>query len=110
MKGSEITCEFISWDFIDQNLKNAKFRCHIFIKYWMSERLVHNIITPKLVDFRLSIGSDILLITKHIDHHNFGPNLNIEKILSVLESPGHPQEAKKKTKKNTFACIIGTGG
>ena len=100
MNGFEITCEiqFISWDFIDHNLNNAKFRCHIFIKFWTSERLVHNIITPKLMAFRLSIDLDILFITKHINHHNVGPNLNIEKILSVLESPGHPREDRKDKK------------
>ena len=35
----------------------------------------HSVITPKLMDFRLSKGSDILFITKNINH-NFGPNLN----------------------------------
>ena len=49
------------------------------------------------MDFGLSIGSEILFITKHINHHNFCPNLNIGN-LSVLESPGHPRDAQKDKK------------
>ena len=54
----------------------------------MSEHLIHNITTPKLMDLGLSIVSDFLFITKHKRDHNFGPNLNIDKILSVIYSPG----------------------
>ena len=50
------------------------------------------------MDLEFSIVSDILFITKHKIDHNFGPNLNIEKILSVLDSPYHSREAKKKSK------------
>ena len=64
------------------------------VKFWTSERLIHNITTPKLMDLGFSIVSDILFITKHKNDHNFGPNLNIDKILSVLDSPGHSLEAK----------------
>ena len=39
------------------------------------------------MDLEFSIVSDILFITKHKIDHNFGPNLNIENILSVLDSP-----------------------
>ena len=45
--------------------------------------------TPKFMDFGFSIVSDILFITKHRNDHNFGPNLNIDYIHSVLDSPGH---------------------
>ena len=55
----------------------------------MSERLIHNITARKLMDLGFSIVSDILFITKHKGDHNFGPNLNIDKILSVIDSPGH---------------------
>ena len=64
----------------------------------MSERLIHNITTPKLMDLRYSIVSDILLITKHKSDHNFGRNLNIDKILLVTDSPSHSREAKKGQK------------
>ena len=64
----------------------------------MSVRLIHNTTAPKLMDLEFSIVSDILFITKHKIDHNFGPNLNIEKILSVLDSPYHSREAKKKQK------------
>ena len=64
----------------------------------MSERLIHNITTPKLMELGFSIVSDVLFITKHKSDHNFGPNLNIDKILSVIESPGHFREAKKEQK------------
>ena len=50
------------------------------------------------MDLGFSIVSDILFITKHKNDHNFGPNLNIDKILSVLDSPGHSREAKKEQK------------
>ena len=63
-----------------------------------SERLIHKITTPKLMDLGFSIVSDILFITIHKSDHNFGPNLNIDKILSVLDSPGHSREAKKEQK------------
>ena len=64
----------------------------------MSGHLIHNITTPKLMDLGFSIVSDILFITKHKNDHNFGPNLNIDKILSVLDSPGHSREVKKEQK------------
>ena len=48
------------------------------------------------MDLGFSIVSDILFITKHKNDHNFGPNLNIDKILSVLDSPGHSREVKKE--------------
>ena len=64
----------------------------------MSVRLIHNTTAPKLMDLEFSIVSDILFITKHKIDHNFGPNLNIEKILSVLDSPYHSREAKKEQK------------
>ena len=64
----------------------------------MSERLIYNITIPKIMDLGFSIVSDILFITKHKNDHNFGPNLNIDKILSVIDSPGHPREAKKEKK------------
>ena len=64
----------------------------------MSEHLIHNITTPKLMDLGLSIVSDILFITKPKNHHNFGPNLNIDKIISVINSPDHSREAKKEQK------------
>ena len=47
------------------------------------------------MDLGFSLVSDILFITKHKNDHNFGPNLNIDKILSVLDSPGHSREPKK---------------
>ena len=50
------------------------------------------------MDLEFSMVSDILFITKHKNDHNFGPNLNIEKILSVLDSLCHPREAKKEQK------------
>ena len=64
----------------------------------MSERLIHNITVPKLMYLRFSIVSNILFITKHKSDHNFGPNLNIDKILSVIDSLGHFPEAKKEQK------------
>ena len=64
----------------------------------MSGRLIHNITTPKLMDIGFSIVSDILFITKHKNDHNFGPNLNIDKILSVFDSPCHSREVKKEQK------------
>ena len=64
----------------------------------MSVRLIHNTTAPKLMDLEFSIVSDILFITKHKIDHNFGPNLNIEKIISVLDSPYHSREAKKEQK------------
>ena len=75
-------------------LEYTYFKCHISIKFWMSERLIHNIITPKLTDLGFSIVSDIPFITKHKNDHNFGPNLNIDNILSVLDSLDHSREAK----------------
>ena len=35
---------------------------------------------------------------KHKNDFNFGPNLNIDKICSVIDSPGHSREAKKEQK------------
>ena len=64
----------------------------------MSVRLIHNTTAPKLMDLEFSIISDILFITKHKINHNFGPNLNIEKILSVLDSPYHSREANEEQK------------
>ena len=64
----------------------------------MSDHLIHNIAAPKLKDLGVSIVSDILFITKHENDHNFGPNLSIDKFLSVLDSPGHSREAKKRAK------------
>ena len=64
----------------------------------MSERLIHNITAPKLMDLGFSIVPDILFITKHTSDHNFGSNLNIDKILSVIDSPGHFRGAKKEQK------------
>ena len=64
----------------------------------MLERLIHNIITPKLTDLVFSIVSNIPFITKHKNDHNFGPNLNIDKTLSVLDSLDHSREAKKEQK------------
>ena len=46
------------------------------------------------MDLGFSIVSDIPFITKPKNDHNFGPNLNIWKILSLLGSPGHSQEAQ----------------
>ena len=79
-------------------LKYTKFKCHISIKFWTSECLIHNITTPKLMDLGFSIVLDIPFIAKHKNDHNFGPNLNIDKILSVLDSPGHSREGKKEQK------------
>ena len=67
----------------------------------MSDCVIHNITTPKSMDLEFTIVSDILFIVKYKSDHNFGPNLNIDKILSVIDSPGHSQEAKNK--KSTFA-------
>ena len=64
----------------------------------MSEHLIHYITTPKLMDLGFSIVSDILFITKHKSDHNVGPNLNIDTILSVIDSPGHSREVKKERK------------
>ena len=64
----------------------------------MSERLINNITTPKLMKLGFSIVSGILFITKHKNYHNFGPNLNIDKILSVIESTVYSQEAKNEQK------------
>ena len=64
----------------------------------MSEPLINNITTPKLMELGFSIVSDILFITKHKNYHNFGPNLNIDKILSVIDSPVYSREAKKEQK------------
>ena len=64
----------------------------------MSERLIHNITTPKLMDLGFSLVPDILFIIKHKSDHNFSPNLNIDKILSAINSPGHSREAKKEQK------------
>ena len=64
----------------------------------MSEHLIHYITTPKLMDLGFSIVSDIPFITIHKSDHNVGPNLNIDKILSVIDSPGHSREAKKEQK------------
>ena len=72
---------------IIMNLKYTKFKCRISIKFWTSKHLIHNNITPKLMDLRFSIVSDILFITKYKNDHIFGPYLNIDKILSVLDSP-----------------------
>ena len=60
--------------------------------------MIYDITTPKLMDLEFSIVSDILFITKHKNDHNFGPNLNIEKIRSLLDSPCHPRESKKEQK------------
>ena len=60
----------------------------------MSERVIHNITTPKLTDLGFSIVSDIPFITKHKHDHNFGLNLNIDKILSVLKCLDHSRETK----------------
>ena len=70
----------------------------------MSEHLIHNITTPKLMDSGFSIVSDILFITKHKSDHNFGPYLNIDKSLSVIERPGHFREAKKEQKALSHKC------
>ena len=48
------------------------------------------------MDLGFSIVSDILFITKHKNDHNFGPNLNIVKILSVLDNQGIFREAKHR--------------
>ena len=64
----------------------------------MSECLIHNITTPKVMDLGFSIVSDIPFITKHKNDHNFVSNLNIDKILSVIDSPGHSRKAKKVQK------------
>ena len=61
------------------------------------------ITAPKLMDLEFSIVSDILFITKHKIDHNFGPNLNIEKNLSVLDSPCLIFQRGQKRAKNTFA-------
>ena len=55
----------------------------------MSKRLIYNITTTILMDLGFSIVSDIILIIKHKNDHNFGPYLNIDEILSVTDSPGH---------------------
>ena len=54
------------------------------------------------MDLGVSIVSDILFITIHEHDHNFGPYLNIDKIISVMDSPGHSREAKKE-QETTFA-------
>ena len=38
-----------------------------------------------LMDFEFSIVSDILFITKHKNYHNFGPNLNIDKQVCIVD-------------------------
>ena len=65
------------------------------MKFWTSEHPIHNNTTPKLMDLGFSIVSDILFITKHKNDHNLGPNMNIDKNLSVLDSPCHYRVAKK---------------
>ena len=55
---------------------------------------MHNLTTPKLMDLGFSIVSDILFITKQ--KNGVGPNLNIDKILSIIDSPGHSREARNK--------------
>ena len=79
----------------------------------MSERLVHNITTPKSMDVGFSIVLDILFITKHKSDHNVGPNLSIDKLFSVIDRPGHSREAKK-TKRHFrikwVKCNMGGGG
>ena len=64
----------------------------------MSEHLIQYIRAPKLMDLGFSIVSDILFISKCKSNHNFGPNLNIDKILSAIDSPSHVQEAKNEQK------------
>ena len=54
-----------------------------------------------------SIVSYILFITKHKSDNNFGPNLNIDKILSMIDSPGHSREVSgipKCQNRNTGNC------
>ena len=70
----------------------------INIKVWTPEHLIHIIIAPKLMYLGFSIVTDILFITKHKHGHKFGPNSNIEKNLSGLDSPGSSREAKKRAK------------
>ena len=48
--------------------------------------------------FSILLVSDTLFITIHENDHNFGPSLNIDKILSVMDSPGHSREAKNEQK------------
>ena len=81
-------------------MKYTKLKCHIglSIKFWMSECLINNIRVPKLMDLGVSTVTDILFVTKHKNDHNGGPNLNINKILSVLDSPGNSQKGQKKSK------------
>ena len=69
----------------------------------MSEHLIYNITAPKFMDLGFSIVTDFLFITKHKNYHNFGPNLNIDEILSVLDSPCNSREGKITNKKNSFA-------
>ena len=69
----------------------------------MSEHLIHNNTTPKLMDLGFSIVSNILFITKDKIDNNFGPNLNIDKILSVLDSSCHFRHVKKG--KNHFRIM-----
>ena len=79
-------------------LEIYKIQMSHICQYWTLGRLSHNITTPKLMDLGFSIVSDILFITKHKNDHNFGSNLKIDKILSVLYSPGHPRDVKKEQK------------
>ena len=93
VKGFEITFEILHiltlCNLIHKNLRNKTLKYHISTKFWMSERLIHDITTPKSMDLGISIVLDTLFITIHENDHNFGPNLNIDKILSVMDSPGH---------------------
>ena len=52
-----------------------------------------------------SIVLDILFITKRKNDHNFGPNLSIDRIHSVLDSPGHSREAT--TEQETLSFNVG---
>ena len=76
----------------------------------MSERLIYNITIPKIMDLGFSIVSDILFITKHKNDHNFGPNLNIDKILSVIDSPGHPPSIVQTRDQNSRLFLNRTLG
>ena len=78
----------------DSLCQNGSQMSHLY-QIWMSERLIHKITAHKLMDLGFSIVTDILFITKHKIDHILGPNSNIDKVLSVLDSH---QEAKKEQK------------
>ena len=69
MDGFEIICgiQFISWDMRYGNLKYSLYKCHISLKFWTSEHLIHDNTTPISMDLGFSIVSDILFIKQFND-------------------------------------------